>query len=231
VTTPTTDVINYPSIQADAIRICREGADGTPVADSTTGAYANYAFTKVDVKAAIETANEFVQRSADGGIFIDYRDDDKVKWLELTLTIQYPDACLQELIENGALLLGAESIILGYEAPLLASNVNSNPVSLEVWSKAPVGVLQGTTYPWYRWLFPMTRGWHRGDLTYENAVNEFVYDGWGFENANFGTGPFDDWTTTETSEGDALDSTRCFEWIASTALPETLGPGYLATPS
>ena len=228
-TLATHGVISYPSIQGDAIRVCRLGTDGTPVASSATGAYQNYAFTKVDVKAAIETANEFVQRSADGGIFIDYRDDDKVKWLELTLTIQYPDPCLQELIENGALLLDADAI-LGYEAPLLASNVNSNPVSLEVWSKAPDGVVQTGTYEWYRWLFPFTRGWHRGDLTYENAVNEFMYDGWGFEQPNFGTGPYSDWTSDETALGTALDSTRCFEWIASTALPTPLAPGYFATP-
>lgn len=228
----TADVINNPSIQADAIRICRLGTDGTPVL-AVTGAYANYAFTKVEVKSAMESANEFVQRSADGGIYIDYRDDDKIKWVELSLSVQYPDATLMELIENGALLLGdvVDEVIpiLGYEAPLLASNVNSNPVSLEVWSKAPVGIVQTGTYQWYRWLMPYTRGWHRTDLAHENNPNEFMYAGYAFENPNFGTGPFEDWTTTETEEGTALDSTRVWEWIASTALPATLGPGYLST--
>jgi hypothetical protein len=230
VTLATHDVINYPSIQADAIRVCRLGTDGTPVMSSATGAYQNYAFTKVDAKLAIETANEFVQRSADGGIFIDYRDDDKPKWVELTVTVQYPDACLMELMENGALLIDSTNII-GYEAPKLASNVNSNPVSLEVWSKAPDGVVQTGAYQWYRWLFPFTRGWHRGDFTYENAPNDFILDGWGFEQPNFGIGPFSDWTATELAEGAALDSTRCWEWIASTALPTPLAPGYLATPA
>ena len=225
--------ISNPSIQADAIRVCRLGTDGTPVA-SLTGGYANYAFTKVDVKSAIESANEFVQRSADGGIFIDYRDDDKIKWVELELTIQYPDPALMELIENGTLYtVTADDVtnILGYQAPPLASNINSNPVSLEVWSKAPVGIVQTGTYQWYRWLMPYTRGWHRTDLTHENNPNEFMYAGYAFEQPNFGTGPFDDWTTTETSEGVALDSTAVWQWIDSIQLPSTLGSGYLSTVS
>jgi hypothetical protein len=233
-TTATAGVISNPSIQADAIRVCRLGNTGAPIMSSATGAYQNYAFTKVDAKNAMETANEFVQRSADGGIFIDYRDDDKIKWIELSLEIQYPDPCLMELLENGALLLGPTATptpILGYEAPPLASNINSNPVSLEVWSKAPVGVVQTGTYQWYRWLFPFTRGWHRNDITYENNPETFTYEGWGFEQPNFGTGPFSDWTTTETSEGTALNSTRVWEWIASTALPTPLAPGYFATPA
>lgn len=231
----TADVINNPSIQADAIRICRLNTDGSPLYSSTTGAYQNYAFTKVDIKAAIESANEFVQRSADGGIFIDYRDDDKIKWVELELTVQYPDACLMELIENGSLLLGTPvsmvSPILGYQAPALASNVNSNPVSLEVWSKAPVGIVQTGTYKWYRWLMPYTRGWHRTDITHENNPNEFMYAGYGFGQPNFAAGPFADWSIGETSDGAALDSTKVWQWIASEALPTPLAPGYLATPA
>lgn len=222
-------VTNNPSIQADAIRVCRLATDGTPVTGDTA-AYANYAFTKLEVKAAIESANEFVQRSADGGIFIDYRDDDKIKWVDLALTVQYPDPALMELIENGSLLLDSAAI-LGYEAPPLASNVNSNPVSLEVWSKAPVGIVQTGTYLWYRWLMPYTRGWHRTDLTHENNPNEFMYEGYAFEQPNFGIGPFSDWTSDETAMGTALDSTAVWEWIASTALPATLAPGYLTVPS
>ena len=229
-TAPVLDLTN-PSIQADAIRVCRLNTDGTPIYASDTGAYANYAFVTVDAKPAIETANEFVQRSADGTIFIDYRDDDKIKWVELTMTIQYPDAALMELIENGAILLDSTGGALGYEAAPLASNTNSNPVSLEVWSKAPVGILQSGTYQWYRWLFPYTRGWHRSDISYKNDVQEFTYDGYAMESTNFGVGSFKTWTDDETTGGTALDATRAWEWIASQSLPPALAPGYLTTPA
>lgn len=218
------------SIQASAIRVCRLNDDGSLIYSSMTGAYANSAFATLDVKPAIETANEFTERSADGEIFINYRDDDKIKWLEVALTVQYPDPELMELMENGALLLDSSATI-GYEAPELASTTDSNPCSLEVWTKCIQGNVQTGSYKWMRWLLPFTRGWHRSDISYSNNPEKFMLEGFAMENPNFGIGPFSDWTADETSDGVALDSTRSWEWIFSTALPTPLAPGYLATPA
>lgn len=225
-----TTPIGALSIQASAIRVCRLEGDGTPIYASAVGAYANTSFATLSIKPAIETANEFTERSADGEIFINYRDDDKIKWLECSLDIQYPDPCLMELMENGALLLDGEDT-LGYEAPLLASTTDSNPVSLEVWTKCIQGNVQTGAYKWMRWLLPFSRGWHRSDINYANNPEKFMLEGFAMENPNFGVGSFKDWTSDETTEGTQLDSSRSWEWIYSTALPPTLAPGYLTTPA
>ena len=219
-TTPA--LIGRKSIQGLAIRVCREQSDGTPVANST-GAYANSAFVKLDIKPVIEAANQFTTKDASGSIDINYRDDDKVKWWELTLEITYPDPCLMELLLNGELLLDGAST-LGFAYPNLAEVTEPNPVSLEVWTRNIFNNTQLSDYPFQRYLAPFTK-WRPDDNTFANAPQTFIYQGYAMENQNYGNGPWNDWTSNETSGGTALDSTRSLAWIYSTHLP-VLHPGY-----
>lgn len=219
-----------PAVQACAIRVCRLTADGAPIYASATGAYANSAFATLSVKPNKENHDDFTEKNACGSIYINYRDCDLVKWWDVSLTILYPDPCLMEMMLGGALLLDGE-VNLGYEVPALCNAACPGNVSLEVWAKDLECNTQNGTYPWYRFLMPLTTGWIQGDLEFANKPGMFVMDGYAIENPNFTTGPFDDWTSTELSGGTALNSTRSLEWIYSTVLPTPLAPGYLMTPA
>jgi hypothetical protein len=221
----TTPLIGRKSIQGLAIRLWREADDGTPVSYNSTAGYANTSFVKLDIKPAIEAANQFTTKDASGSIDINYRDLDKVKWWELTLEITYPDPALMELLLNGELLMNGADI-LGFAYPNLAELTDPNPVSLEVWTRNIYNNTQLSDFPFQRYLAPFCK-FRPDDNTFANAPQTFSYQGYAMENENYGNGPRNDWTSDETGAGDALDSTRALAWIYSTHLPDQLAPGYI----
>jgi hypothetical protein len=220
----TTPLIGRKSIQGLAIRLWRLGADGTPDAEGSTVAYANTSFVKLDIKPAMEAANEFTTKDASGSIDINYRDLDKVKWWELTLEITYPDPCLMELLLNGELLHDGANII-GFAYENLAELTDPNAVSLEVWTRNIYNNTQLSDYPYQRYLAPYCK-FRPDDNSFANSPQTFTYQGYAMENQNYGNGPRNDWTSDETGAGEPLDSTRSLAWIYSTALPLQLAPGY-----
>lgn len=110
---------------------------------------------------------------------------------------------------------------VGYQAPALGIVGNPNGVSLEFFSKAIVGGYQSPTLPYYRLVLPRVTGIHQmpRDVTNANMANNF--EGQGFQNPNWGSGPFGDWQ---------FDSTKVFQRArcSSQVLP---APGFAAVPA
>lgn len=83
--------------------------------------------------------------------------------------------------------------VAGYAMPNMGIVGNPNGVSLEVWSKAISGGVQASIQPYWRWVFPAAKNMHVMPRTLTNANAESVYEGDGFQNPNWGSGPFGDW--------------------------------------
>lgn len=124
------------SIQACALRVTRLDANG-----ATPAGASNMILTgdmiKLDVKKVFETGEEFNPKNGCGSIAFAYKDRDKFKRLDLSLTYIRPDPELAEMIEGGTLITSAGQTI-GYSAPAVGDS-GTDGVCLEVWSKAWVG--------------------------------------------------------------------------------------------
>lgn len=209
------------SIQGCAARFCRLDAFGNPIS-SATGMWANSAYTKLNMVSEKEDGDKFLMKTACGAVFINYRDQDQVKWLNLTFEVMYPDPALMELILGGELLV-TDSTEMGFAYPKLANGTGlPNPVSCEVWAKAMKGNIQsqdGDDAQWYRYLLPLTY-WTYDGVDVEDKPETLTVTGYAMENPNFGSGPFSDWT---------FDSTRVLAWALDTNIPAVLEPGYQTT--
>lgn len=234
---PTPNEDGRLSIQACAMRICRLNADGSPIYSSATAAWADKAFAKLDITAVIEAGDQFTTKNAGGGITVNYRDCDTIRWADLSLEVLRPDPEFMELTINGSLYTLSGNTI-GFQFPQLAGGSDSytpcldcpNPVSIEVWSKAVLGNVQATTDPFIRWLLPLAF-LHEGNQAFANSPQSFMFAGWAGENPNYGDGPFSDWTDDQTTTGNPLDSTRYLQYVNTPALPPYLQQGYQPTPA
>lgn len=124
------------SLQACAMRVARLAADGTTPAGVSNLIVTN-SIIKLDLKIVEESGDEFTVKNACGGIAFAYKDGDRLKRLDGSLTITNPDVELTEMLSGGSLITsGGQSI--GFSAQGVG-NTPPNGVSLEVWTKAWIG--------------------------------------------------------------------------------------------
>ena len=100
----------------------------------------------------------------------------------------------------------------GYQAPALGIVGNVNGVSMEFWGKAVVNGTQASVLPYYRWVVPGVKNLHEEARTFDPSLQSNMYTGQAFENPNWGSGPFADWT---------YDSSKVFQYARAgrTTLP------------
>jgi hypothetical protein len=88
--------------------------------------------------------------------------------------------------------------IAGYAASNMGIVANPNGVSLEVWSKAISGGFQATDKPYWYWVWPRVSAMHVMPRDLTNANTQSIYEGQGFQNPNWGSGPFGTWPFAST---------------------------------
>ncbi len=88
--------------------------------------------------------------------------------------------------------------VAGYAASPMGIVANPNGVSLEFFEKAILGGFQAPVQPYWHWVLPRVANMHvmARDLT--NANTQSIYEGQGFENPNWGSGPFGTWPFAST---------------------------------
>lgn len=152
------------SIQACMMRVARLASDGTTTAGATNG-YITDRLVKVDLNPAYETGDEITLKTGCGNIAVAYKDLDRLKRIDVTLTVATVDAELWELLTGGALItVGGQTN--GYASPAVGA-APPNGVSLEFWSKAwsGGGAPPGQTF---------TDGVSNGTTTYTSATAAFT---------------------------------------------------------
>lgn len=140
-----------------------------------------------------------------------------------------------------SLTFGSQPVgTIGYAFPHLLYIPAPNGISIEIWSKLIVrgtGYQGATPYPsagtatipgsaYARIGFFRCYLWHDAN-TVEDKEQSPMFTGWAIENANFGTGPNDDWRTTALpATGTPVDTTVPIGVLCDPSLPTPLQPGF-----
>lgn len=211
-----------PSVQFLRLRVTELGATGAPVTGASSGFVSDQMIELAD-SPDIETGQEILVRTGDGSLCVDYRDPNLVKRRLLTLSVCGVQDELFELLV-GALLIQSGGNTIGHADPVLGAIPNPYGVALEGWSKNLVGGTTDATLPYFRWLYPRTYGWTRGEDRLLNGHLAWTFNGIAIENAGMrATGPFNDW-----DDAGSVARVRSV-YRTSDALP-TAADGYTAVP-
>lgn len=209
-----------PSVQFLRLRVTRLGATGN-VVTGAGNAFVSDNMIELADSPDIERGQEILVRNGAGELCVDYRDADVIKRRLLTLSICGVQDELFELIEGASLYASGGSTI-GHADPVLGTAPNPNGVAIEGWSKNLVSGSVDGTYPYFRWLWPKTYGWTRGEDRLLNGHTAWTFSGIALGNAGMrATGPAGDWTGP-------VDRVRAV-YRSAAALPAA-GVGYVAVP-
>jgi hypothetical protein len=88
--------------------------------------------------------------------------------------------------------------VAGYATSNMGVVANPNGVSLEFFEKAIVGGVQATQQPYWQWVMPRVANMHIMPRDLTNANTQTVMEGDGFQNPNWGAGPFGQWPFAST---------------------------------
>lgn len=124
------------SLQICALRVARLAADGTTPAGATN-LYITDKMTRLDIAPNMEAGDEQTLKTGCGAIALAYKDVDRLKRADVTLTVATTDPEFQELVAGYSLITsGGQSI--GAAAPAVGAAPPAG-VSIEAWTKAWIG--------------------------------------------------------------------------------------------
>ena len=179
------------TVQVCIMRLAVLDGEGVPNPGTSqlfvTDGLAKIDFTPVNTKGVdLELLNGC------GAPVVVYKDMDRFKRFDCTMTINYLDPELE------IMLIGGESYTsggytIGSSVPNTAAYAGYYwGVSMELWSKHIVAGDIDPIYPWVRWVIPRTR-WMFDKMTFDNAAVTREFTGYTSQNPNFYNGPANDW--------------------------------------
>lgn len=198
-----------PHVQACATRVTRLTSDGSPDIGANN-LYVSDALVSFSATPEIEEGDEFIVKNACGSVCVNFKDCDRIKRLNVEMTICTPDPELTELLSGGVVLTSGARV--GWGMPFLSDPDCPLGVSIELWSKQinSDGSVD-PTYPYARWLFPKVF-LTPGVRTFENGPLSNPFTGFALENSQWLDGPLNDWP---------VGSDRAMQWLPDTTLPTT----------
>lgn len=206
-------------VQACAIRVARLASDGSPIAGADN-LYVSDALTQLVTDPELSEGDEFELKNACGEVCVNFKDCDRLKRLNITLGLCYPDPELQELLLGGTVLTSGDAV--GYAYPELGAATCPNGVSIELWARRidTAGAPDvDFPYEWYVlprvYLFPGGRTFENGPITVETT-------GFAIENPEWFDGPENDWPVA---------SDRVLQSIPTATIPEAACGYQVATAS
>lgn len=217
------------------LRVARLSSTCAPVPGADNGAVTAGILTMTRA-AEISEGTEYEFKNGCGEIIAQAKDADRIKWFNLTGTLQVMDYELFEIMFSGDTLLAdvGEDFagkVVGYARP--SGSTTPDACSLEIWTTTVIGTGGGcasdAAAPVYvRHVFPRVV-FVEGDRTFEDAPGTVTFTGRAYENPAWGNGPWNDTPLT----WPAPSQTAHFEFIEH-ALPANVvsgGCGYITVPA
>jgi hypothetical protein len=209
------------SVFALGMRVVRLDRTGAPLVGADN-AYVTDNLVRLDFTMNYREGEEKERLNGAGRACLYYKAPDTVRGLTVdALELCYPDPELEEFINAGDVLVDADGDAIGYAAPEVGSDVSGNGVGIELFSAAIHDDGYDDEYPYIKWLLPREKLRETGTRSIGGDPLAVSYEGTGQQNANYGSGPFRDWT---------YESSRVFQWYRITDLPDLTG-GLVAVPA
>lgn len=200
------NIDNLPQVQACAIAVTDLDANGIITA-SADSRYVSSALTELQVNPVYRDATEIEEPNACDTICVNFKGDDSLKRVDVSLTICTFDPYLIAKLGGGDILTDAG--VNGYAFPAIGP-LTGNGVSIEVWSRRIDDGVQHDEYPWAWWVLPRVKNLRWGNQTFNNGSRLPVFTGQALENPNWFDGPDNDWPVA---------SDRVVQWFPVAALP------------
>lgn len=173
-----------------AMRVARLEANGVPD-PGANNLYVTDSLATLTVTPVISEGEEVEVKNACGEVCVNVKDCDRLKRLDLSLGLCYPDPQLLELLTGGVVLTSGNAV--GYGMPPLGQAACPNGVSVEVWAKRyDVAGAPDADFPYEHYALPRTY-WQHGAKTFENGPIQIELNGFATENDNWFNGPANDW--------------------------------------
>lgn len=180
------------SLQVCASRYARLDVDGTPLA-GPDNMIITRDFSTLSYSFVMSEGEDFEQKNACGDIAVAYKEQDRIKRVNLGVTHIKPSPEVHQFLFGGELIYDTPGgDVIGYVPPGTGENPNPNGVSAEYWTKAVVDGAQAADLPWWWWPFPRTK-WVPADRSMGNEVHTMPFNGFTEQNPNWGDGPANDW--------------------------------------
>jgi hypothetical protein len=189
------------------MRVSQLDGTGKPLAGLQQ--YVSNALVRIDFNPDVEAGPEVSDRNASGALAVTWRIMDVIKRLTMTVELITPDPELEVILTGGTTYVSATNNVEGAQYPPIMVESVPNGVGIEAWTRAVVNGAQPTDYPWMRWVFPKVK-LRKGNRTLDINRLASPFEGFGFENAQFGTGPGKDIP---------YDASRVAQWFRDTTYP------------
>lgn len=178
----------------ERLRVARLATDGTCVAGADNG-YVTDKVVRFAIKPNRRAGKEIAKDDGRGNQCFNLKVPDVTTRYDVELEICGSDPELTELLAGGVIFrAGASTTTTGYRPPRLGAIGVPNGTSIEGWSDAVDA--QGAplpTLPFMRYAFPKVF-LDGGDWSLEADAKGNLFTGYAIENANWGDGPFNDWS-------------------------------------
>lgn len=191
-----------------SLRVARLTSTGAPEVGANN-LYVSDALVTLTITPNISEGDEFEVKNGCGEVCVNVKDCDRLKRLDLTMGLCYPDPELLELLVGGSNVLTSGDAV-GYAFPQLGSGACPDGVSVEFWSKRyDVAGAADSTFPYEHYVMPRTF-WQHSARTFENGPVSVELVGFATENDNWFDGPENDWPVA---------STRVLQSLPTNTLP------------
>jgi hypothetical protein len=175
--------------QACLIRVARLDTDGSPLA-GVSNMYVSSGLISMEWAPDVATGDELEAIDGCGNECLYYRAPDRVRKLDLTLTMCAPEPELMEMLGGGT-LHALTGVVTGYGIPGSGTvGEGVDDVSIELWQNI---IVDGSIAGQARYVFPRTRNWHRTGSTHQNDILDVSLEGFGVNAGLWVNGPGDDW--------------------------------------
>lgn len=181
----------FTPIFGDVLRVVRLDACGAAVS-GTTGQFVTEGFIKVERKPQYDTGAEYIVKNARGDFCVNRKVGDRLKRMNLTITLCEVDPEGIEMMSGARLLKnGADSTGNAFAEGLLEGNW-----SLEVWQELAEGACTTDDQEFVHHLFPLVENGTVSDLTIEEGPSGWVINANTRRNEQW-SDPFGQWLGDE----------------------------------
>lgn len=182
---------NGGSVQLCMMRLATLENDGVPLPGSAN-LFVTDGVAKLEATPVMTKGVDLELLNGCNAPAVLYKDQDRFKRYDLTLSLTYVDAELEGMLIGGEQYTSG-GFTIGGSVPLQAAYAGSPyGVSLEFWTKHIVGGDQDVNYPYIRWVMPRAHfAWDKH--TWDNTTFSRDYTGYTSQNPNWYNGPMNDW--------------------------------------
>lgn len=220
----------YSSIQVLAMRVSKLDINGQALAGASSGyTYGN--LIEANVGVDVENGVEIVKKNGADVPCVNFRGDDYIKRVNITLKLCTLDSELLQLligsqrIINGSTTIGGRLLAIAEPAPF--------GCCLEIWTRAWNGSnaaqpsVLGTQNAYWHLVFPKAK-FQLDPTDFKDDAADIGVKGFGYENARMNIdGPYNDWPSSVGSSGGFQSA---MGWFVDTALP-TAQCGFTTVPA